>query len=77
MRRFKMTIKTCPLCGSAERCRTARPRKWKLLLFACSYSCRICHSHYIVLFRRFSLLVERGFKPFYIPESKSESEMYS
>ena len=73
MRRFKMTTKTCPLCGSNERCRAALSRKWKLLFFMRSYSCLACNSQYIVLLGLFSLLVERGFKPFYIPASKGEA----
>jgi len=74
---FKVTIKTCPFCGGTERYRTARSRKWKLLVFMRSYSCRDCHSQYLCLFDRISLLVERGFTPFYIPESKTETEIYS
>ena len=73
MRRFKMTTKTCPLCGRNERCRATLSRKWKLLLFVRSYSCRACNSQYAVLFGLFYLLVERGFKPFYIPASKGEA----
>jgi len=72
MRRFKITTKTCPLCGTNERTRTALCRKWKLLFFVSSYSCLICNSQYIVLPGLFSLLVERGFKSFYIPASKGE-----
>ncbi len=72
MRRLKMTTKTCPLCGGSERCRATLSRKWKLLLFMSSYSCLACNSQYIVLFGLFSLLVELGFKPFYIPASKGE-----
>jgi hypothetical protein len=69
-----MTTKTtCPLCGRNERCRTALSRKWKLLFFVSSYSCRVCNSQYIVLPGFFSLLVERGFKPFYTPASKGEA----
>jgi hypothetical protein len=68
-----MTTKTCPLCGRNERCRTALFRKWKLLFFVSSYSCCLCNSQYIVLLGLFSLLVERGFKPFYIPASKGEA----
>jgi hypothetical protein len=41
------------------------------------YSCRICHSQYIVLFGLFSRLVERGFKPSKTPVSKNEAAMYS
>ncbi len=72
-RRFKMTTKSCPLCGRNERCRAALSRGWKLLFFVRSYSCRVCHSQYAVLFGLFSLLVERGFKPFYIPASKGDA----
>jgi hypothetical protein len=42
-----------------------------------SYSCRVCHSQYIRLFGLFSVLVERGFKPFYIPPSEGESAIHS
>jgi hypothetical protein len=68
-----MTTKTCPLCGRNERCRAALSRKWKLLFFVRSYSCCLCNSQYIVLPGLFSLLVERGFKSFYIPASKGEA----
>ena len=73
-KQLKMTSKmTCPLCGRTERCRMARSRKWKLLFFVRNYSCQVCHSQYVRLFGLFSLLVERGFKPFYIPAFESES----
>jgi hypothetical protein len=75
-KQFKMAIKTCPLCGGTGRYRMTRSRKWKLLFFVHNYSCRACHSQYVRLFGLFSLLVERGFKPFYIPESESDSAVY-
>jgi predicted RNA-binding Zn-ribbon protein involved in translation (DUF1610 family) len=70
---FEMTMKPCPLCGGTERYRMARSRKWKLLFFVRSYSCRACHSQYVRFFGLFSLLVEQGFKPFYSPNSESGS----
>jgi hypothetical protein len=73
---FKLTRKTCPLCGSMERYPAARPRRWRPLVFMRGYSCRVCHSQYIVLFGLFSHLVERGFTPFNLPASKDDSSGY-
>lgn len=61
---IKVAIRTCPLCGRTDRSRMMRARKWKLLFMVRSYSCRNCHSQYMVLFGLFSLLVERGFSRF-------------
>ncbi len=69
---YNLTAKTCPVCGGTERRRTVRSIAWKLFFFSRSYSCRHCHSQYIKLFGVFSLLVERGFVPFYILGSEME-----
>jgi hypothetical protein len=76
-KQFKMSGKTCPLCGGTERYRTARSRSWRPAVFVRSYSCLTCNSQYIVLFGRFSLLTEKGFTPFYIPSSDGESAIHS
>ena len=57
LKRFKSR---CPFCGSRERFRTERPRNWKLLPGGRCYVCRNCNSHYIPIFGRISVLVERG-----------------
>lgn len=75
--RFKMIFKSCPICGSVARYPMARSRKWRPLVGVRSYACQICHSQYISLFGLVSLLVERGFKPFYISESKDDPAIYS
>lgn len=78
MRRlFRKPGRTCPLCGSKERDRTRRPRKWKLLFLGRAYACRACSSQYIEIFRVFSLLVERGFESFYIPASKFDASAHT
>jgi transposase-like protein len=59
---FMLTRKACPHCGGTERYPAAAARNWRPMIFMRSYSCRSCHSQYIVLFGLFSRLVERGFK---------------
>jgi transposase-like protein len=65
--RPKMSMKTCPHCGSTHRHRTELSGNWKVVPFSRGYSCASCNSQYAVLFGRLSLLLERGFRPFYIP----------
>jgi hypothetical protein len=63
----------CPFCGGTGRYRMAKSRRWRPLFIARAYSCRICHSQYIHLPGLCSLLIEQGFKSFYIPASEEEA----
>lgn len=74
--KFQSAGVCCPFCGGTGRYRMAKSRMWKPLFIARAYSCRICHSQYIHLPGFFSLLVEQGFQPFYIPASEADSALY-
>jgi hypothetical protein len=52
----------CPHCGGRERYSSVLSRHWRPVVFMRGYSCRNCHSQYMVFSGCISFLTERGFR---------------